>query len=311
MRRIKFSISLALASALLVATTAVAAPAAVFPKIIPLPDGFRPEGIARGYGTDFYVGSLANGAIYKGDLRTGEGAVFVPGQPGRVAVGLEFDKRSGYLFVAGGPTGAGHVYDTRTGEQVGEFQFSGPGSFINDVVVTRSAAYFTDSFNPVLYVVPLSPQGGLPDASAVETLPLSGDWTQVAGFNANGIEAIPSGQALIVVNSALGNLYRVDPATGAATLIDLGGATVTSGDGLLLDARRLYVVRNVLNQIAVIDLARDLSSGEVVDTITDPAFRIPTTITEFGFWLYAVNARFDVQNPTPDTEYEVVQVPKH
>ncbi len=29
------------------------------PKILPLPDGFRPEGVAVGRGTTFYVGSLA------------------------------------------------------------------------------------------------------------------------------------------------------------------------------------------------------------------------------------------------------------
>jgi hypothetical protein len=311
MRRIRLSISLALASVLAFASTALAAPAGAFPDIIPLPNGFQPEGIARGRGTDFYVGSLASGAIYKGDVRTGEGSILVPGQTGRVAVGLSFDRRSGFLFVAGGPTGAGYVYDTRTGGEVGAFQFSQSGSFINDVVVTRSAAYFTDSFQPVLYKVPLSGRGRLPEAAAVQTLSLGGDWTQVAGFNANGLDATPNGKTLIVVNSTLGTLYRVDPETGAAALIDLGGAQVTSGDGILLHGKTLYVVRNFLNQIAVIDLAPDLSTGEVVATLSHPAFRIPTTIAEFGRFLYAVNARFDVPNPGPDTEYEVVQVSKH
>jgi len=44
-----------------------------FPEIIPLPNGFAPEGIATGTGTTFYVGSLATGQIYRGDLRTGDG----------------------------------------------------------------------------------------------------------------------------------------------------------------------------------------------------------------------------------------------
>ena len=72
----------------------------------------------------------------------------------------------------------------------------------------------------------------------------------------------------------------------------------------------LYVVRNRLNQIAVIDLAPDLTSGQLVSTITDPAFRVPTTIAEFGCSLYAVNARFGVPDPG-SADYDIVQVSKH
>ena len=301
--------NLAMALVLLLASTAFAAPAEEFPKIIPLPIGFRPEGISSGNGSEFYVGSLADGAIFKGDFRTGEGAILVPGQSGRVTVGTKFDERSGYLFAAGGGTGFGRVYDTLTKQEVGAFEFTGPGSFINDVVVTRSAAYFTNSRQPVLYKVPLSRNGRLPKSSAVQVLTLSGDWQQVAGFNANGIDATPDGKTLIVVNSTVGALYRVNPDTGKALLIDLGGATVTAGDGLLLDGKTLYVVRNQLNQIAVIHMAPDLASGRLVSTITDPAFRVPTTIAEFGRSLYAVNARFGVPDPG-NADYDVVRVSK-
>ena len=309
MYRASVLFNLAMALVLLLTSTAFAAPAEEFPKIILLPIGFRPEGISSGNGTEFYVGSLADGAIYKGDLRTGEGAILVPGQPGRVTVGTKFDERSGYLFAAGGGTGFGRVYDTRAKQEVGAFQFAGPDSFINDVIVTRSAAYFTNSRQPVLYKVPLSDNGDLPDPSAVQALTLIGDWQQGTGNNANGIDATPDGKTLIVVNSSLGALFRVDPDTGEAQLIDLGGETVTAGDGILLDGMTLYVVRNRLNQIAVIDMAPDLVSGQLVSTITDPAFRVPTTIAEFGCSLYAVNARFGVPDPG-SADYDVVQVSK-
>lgn len=120
------------------------------------------------------------------------------------------------------------------------------------MIVTREAAYFTDSFHSVLYQLPLGHGGELPDPSAVEEIALSGDFEFVPNaFNANGIEATPNGHALIVVNSANGMLYKVDPASGETTRIDLGADAVLNGDGILLVGRTLYVVQNFLNQIAV------------------------------------------------------------
>jgi hypothetical protein len=62
-----------LAAALLLAVVPVANAVQIFPDLIQLPNGWRPEGIAEGRGTSFCVGSLVNGAIYRGDLRTGDG----------------------------------------------------------------------------------------------------------------------------------------------------------------------------------------------------------------------------------------------
>ena len=285
-----------------------AAPLKVFPNVIPLPDGFQPEGIATGKGHTFYVGSIPTGAVYRGDLRTGEGDVLVPAQEGRAAIGLKYDERTGLLFVAGGPTGFAYVYNGETGENVAEIQLTTGPAFINDVVITQDAAYFTNSQQPVIYRVPLRNNGKLPGSPTVEEIPLSGDYVFTPGaFNANGIAATPNGKTLIIVNSVDGLLYNVDPDTGEATLIDLGGDTVPNGDGILLQGKTLYVVQNRLNQIAVVELNSALTEGTIVDTITDSDFRVPTTIARFGNSLYAVNARFGT-TPTPDTEYEVVRV---
>jgi sugar lactone lactonase YvrE len=281
--------------------------AVTWPSVIDLPNGWLPEGVVTGHGPVIYSGSRANGAIYAADLRTGEGQILVPGQPGRVAVGLSFDRRTNYIFVAGGPTGAAYVYDADTGALVQQYTLTAPGTFVNDVIVTRDAAYFTQSNLPEYYRIPLGPGGQLAAPSDVETIPLSGEWQQVAGFNANGIEATPNGQWLIIVNSTSGALYRVEPLTGVATLIDLGGASVSAGDGLLLRGRTLYVVRNQFNQIAIVKLAPDLGSGQVTGAISNPNFDIPTTIAAFGNALYAVNARFTTP-PTPSTTYSIVRV---
>ncbi len=278
-----------------------------WPEVIALPNGWLPEGVVIGHTPVIYSGSRANGAIYAANLRTGEGGIVVPGAAGRVAVGLSFDRRSNYIFAAGGATGKGFVYDAGTGALVQEYALTTPGGFVNDVIVTRDAAYFTQSARAEYYRVPLG-AGGEPGGPAdFDTIALSGDWQQLPGTNANGVEATPSGTDLIIVNTAAGALYRVDPLTGIATQIDLGGESVSFGDGLLLLGRTIYVVRNRLNQIAVIELAPDLTSGALVDTLTHPAFDVPTTIAAFGNAIYAVNARFTTP-PTPSTPYSIVRV---
>jgi sugar lactone lactonase YvrE len=308
MLRIVWTVAaLAAAGAVLVGVAPSALAKERFPEVIQLPTGFRPEGIEIGNGTTFYVGSVANGAIYRGDLRTGNGAILVPGVAGRAATGIELDDHN-RLFVAGAGTGNAYVYDASTGALIRTYGLgTPPATFINDVVVTNGAAYFTDSRQPVLYRVPIAPNGTLGDA---ETIPLGGDYEHVDGqFNLNGIDATPNGKALVAVQSFGGKLYRIDPASGDATLISLGGASVPNGDGILLDGKTLFVVQNQLNQVAVIALDPALSAGQIITLITDSDFSVPTTVDEFGSRLYAVNARFG--QPNPDLlPYEVVQVRK-
>lgn len=299
MHRVLLSASVAL---LLGVAPAAARP---FPDTIPLADGSQPEGIAVGKGTTFYVGSIPTGSVYRGNLRTGTIELLVD-RDDRATIGLDVDHRR-RIFVAGGPTGDGYVYDARTGDALAAYDFADGTTFINDVIVTRDAAWFTDSFSPFLYRVPIGPGGSL--AETAQQVPLSGDYEHLAGFNLNGIDATPNGKTLIAVQSMNGALYAIDPDTGEASLIDLAGDAVVNGDGILLDGKTLYVVQNFFNQIAVVELAPDLGSGDVVAHITDPDFDIPTTIAEHGNALYAVNARFTTP-PTPDTEYDVVRVSK-
>jgi sugar lactone lactonase YvrE len=271
--------------------------------VIPLPDGFAPEGIATGYGPIAFAGSLVDGAIWRGNLRTGAGDVWVEGEEGRVAVGLDFDERTGNLWVSGGPGGDGRVYDGETGEELAVVPLA--GGFINDVIVTSDTAYFTNSFAPELYAVPLG-NGGEPVGEA-QVIPLTGEFQFEAGqFNANGIVTTQNERWLIVANSFAGEIYRVDPSTGFAEAIDLGGTSV-SGDGLLLVGRTLYAVENVLNRVAEIRLSGNVARGAVVEYLTSPNFDVPTTVAVHGRNLYLVNARFGTP-VTPETEYDIVRV---
>jgi sugar lactone lactonase YvrE len=283
------------------------APAGSQPETIPLPPGFQPEGIASGKGNALFVGSIPTGAVWAGNARTGKGAVRVPAHDGRAAIGVKFNR--GRLFVAGGPTGDAFVYRASNGRDLASYDLApdGANTFVNDVVVTRKAAYYTDSRIQQLYKVPLGKRGKLPRQSKVRTLPLTGDIVYGAGNNANGIVAAKGGSVLIVVQSNTGKLFRVSPKSGRTKEIDLGGASVTNGDGLLLRGRKLYVVQNRDNKIAVVKLNKRLSSGTIASTITDPDFDVPTTLAFTRGQLFAVNARFGT-TPTPETEYDVVRV---
>ena len=274
------------------------------PAVLTLPNGFRPEGIAI-KGRTAYFGSLADGDIYAVNLRSGKGKVISQG-PGTSSVGLKIDHRN-RLFVAGGAAGNARVVDARSGGILKSYQFTTGTSFVNDVAFLGRTAWFTDSSNPVLYGLPLGRHGWLPKASAVITLPLTGDYVHQAGFNLNGITGTPDGKALLAVQSSTGLLFRIDPRTGVTKRVDLGGYALTNGDGLLTIGRQLYVVQNRLNLVAVFNLNRSGTVGALKKTLTNPGFDVPTTVAKFGKWLYLPNARF-ATTPTPETTYTAVRV---
>ena len=167
------------------------------------------------------------------------------------------------------------------------------------MLLTGGTAWFTDSRQAQLYRLP---RGGeaLPTPGQVDRLPLAGQWVQAPpGSNsANGIAPTPDGDGLIVMNSSEAALFRVDPGTGVAARVDLGGVPMTNGDGLLLVGSRLYVVQNRLNRVAVIELDRQGTSGAVTGYLTSDDFNVPTTVARLGESLYLPNAKFDDPDQT-------------
>jgi sugar lactone lactonase YvrE len=279
------------------------------PEVISLPTGFRPEGIAIADGNVF-VGSIPTGRIFKASLATGQGALLVEERAGRNAIGLKVDTR-GRIFVAGGQTGKGFVYDAATGADIAEYTLTAISpTFVNDVILTPDAAWFTDSRNQTLYRVAIPAQGPLGGQEAVSALPLTGDLAlsfDPAVNNLNGIAF--SGGKLVAVQSNTGFLFTIDPVTGITRRIDLGEETVPNGDGLLLEGQTLFVVQNRLNLLAVVDLAADLGSGTVRTRIADPFFDVPTTVAASDGRLFLVNARFGVADPDA-AEYTVIRIDK-
>jgi sugar lactone lactonase YvrE len=285
---------------------------------LPAGGGF-PEGIAYDEATgDFYVGSTIDGTIYRGNVETGTVEVFLPGQPGRVAVGLALDE-SGRLFVAGGGTGTVAIYDTATGQQLLEVANGlAPNTFLNDIAISPTGdAYITDSFNPLLSrlaatAIPtgLGTPAPVPTTDALEVVV---DFTTTGfdlvqtGFNANGIVATPDGRFLLLVQTNTGALYRVDTATGETIQVDLGEGSLPGGDGIELDGQTLYVVRE--GQITRVELSPDYASGTVGASFSDPSFTDPTTLARFNGCLLVVNSQFSQMQGQPQLPFTVSSVP--
>jgi sugar lactone lactonase YvrE len=301
-RRVLLSVMglLVMVSSVAVGTPAYAAPAT---EVIVLPGASSTEGIAVGRGATFYAGELFGGDIFRGDLQRGTVERFIDAPSGQMALGLKVDDASGLLFVAGGFSGQGYVYDALTGELVATYQFGTPGeSIVNDVAITQDGAWFTDSTQAMLYFVPISPAGVPGTFSA---LTLTGPAADTSGeFNLNGIAATPDGHTLIVAHSTNGALYTVDPETGASALLVDG----VGPDGILFAAGRVWVAEPFLNRVTALKVSPDLTGAVVDKVITSALFQTPSTVAIHGGRLAVVNAKFDTGFPPTADEYEVIVV---
>jgi hypothetical protein len=275
----------------------------IWPDLIPIPVGFEAEGIEMGKDTDFFVGTLSwsgnltnAGAIYKGNLVTGEGQVLVP-PTGKPIAGLSYDARTDYLYAATGFANPHrergvNVYAATSGRLLGEIIF-GDEMVINDVLVTDTAVYCTDSISTTLYKIPLEDDGKV-FSSTVEKIEMTGFVMDPDGKNANGLVGDFDGKELLIINIRTGVLYLVDTESGAASPVNIQGdeQLFQNGDGLYMDGRTLYIMRNFAQKIAVVEISDDLTQGTFIKNLVSDDFNIPTTITGFGNCIYAINTHF-------------------
>jgi streptogramin lyase len=297
-------------------------PASARPSVYVLPgDTTYPEGIAVDRSTSaIFTGGLLDGTVYKGHLNQSQLKVFLPaGTDGRTsAVGMTVDTR-GRLYIAGGATGTVWVYRATTGKLLGTFT-NGLGStetFLNDLTIAPNGDVFvTDSASPTLWRIPRQAlaHGGATSGNLAAWRNLEGTpLTYVQGFNANGIVVSPDRRGLLVVNSATGGLFRIDLRSRRVKQVDLGGATLINGDGMLLRCRTLTVVRNADRELVQVRLSASGGSGRIMSARTDPSFAFPTTIAAAAGRFLVVNSQFDKGGPagpgTPVTPFTISSVP--
>jgi hypothetical protein len=292
-----------------------------FPKRVPVLDGSYHEGFTIGKGHTGYSGS-PDGSIYKVDLRSGKGEVLVPAEvpfdPDNdcYKLGMRVDPRTNYLFVAGCVFSNAYVFDADTGALIMEYQLTPDFAIINDLAITKEAVYFTDSYEPFLYRLPLSKNGGLPaDSSGVTKIPLSpfeiGDYYGDGCCAANGIVATPNGKTLIVGNSTNSTILRVDPATGQTDEISVDPPLTGFLDGIVFRGGILYILTpydpDPEDMIQVVALDKDMLSGTLLGVIRDDDLDGVASGALFGNSLYVNNARYN-DYPELDTEYWITKL---
>ena len=291
----------------LVGALAVSAAAARPAEVIVLPGATSAEGIAAGRGKTFYAGDLFAGDIFRGDMQHGTAELFIDAPAGRQ--GCRHGRRSRARVAVRRRwlhRPEGYVYDTGTGTTVAKCQFATPpATVINDVALTKDGAWFA--------LIRFRPSSTSCPSARPACQGRSARWrsavlrpTPAGSSTSTASQATSNGKTLIVAHSANGELYTVDPATGASARI--AGVSVPNVYGIVLDGTRLWAVQGFANQVSLVCLSPHLTSGVVEEVITSTFFQVPATAARFGSRLAVVNAKFDTGFPPIADQYEVVLV---
>jgi hypothetical protein len=160
--------------------------------------------------------------------------------------------------------------------------------------------YFTDSYLPLIYRLPLSKNGRLPPADAITAIQLPDEFILDPNSDdccgGNGIVSTPNGKTLIIGHSNLAALYRVDPATGIVDEIEVNPPLSGFLDGIVMHNRTLYILTphfdGTPDVVQVVTLDKDLLTWELLGVITDPGMDGVASGALFGKSLYVNNARY-------------------
>lgn len=257
-----------------------------------------PEGITYSPAlSKFLISSITQGKIGTVDEK-GQYADFIANDAQLIS-GIGMKIRDNQLYVCNGDQGVSDkstpqtalktaglfVYDLATGQNRRRVDLAallpGVNHFANDIALdNKGNAYVTDSFAPVIYLVPA-------DTTQPRILVNSTRFSGAQGFNLNGIVYHPD-NFLIVVKSNEGKLFKVD-LTQSNTVTDITGVTVPNGDGMVLYNNDLYVV-NSRNRVSQLRSTDGWKTASVVKTDT-VGYDQATTNVEVNGKVYTLNAR--------------------
>ncbi|WP_433164839.1 SMP-30/gluconolactonase/LRE family protein [Kribbella sp. CA-247076] len=263
--------------------------------------GDTPEGIEVTTDGTIYVTSVGTGAVYRGSTRSPRLKPFLPaGSDGRTsATGVHVD-RWGRVLIAGASTSKLFLYDAR-GNLLASRQ-AAPGAFLNDFTFAGDHVYVTDSANNQLWRASLTRHG----LGTLEPW-LARDQIQPVPYFLNGI--VTDGRTLLVGEQGQDVTYRIDLRTKRVSTLQVSNG-ILSGDGYLLEGRRLYAVHNAgggkyVTRLAVLN--RDKTQAVIVaDSVPGAPGSTPTTIARDHDRLLWVNSQLDVAPGTPPYTISVV-----
>ena len=223
-----------------------AAPAAdkPFPETIPLPKGFQPEGSRSGRAPRS-TSVRRERRAHRGNLRTGTGVVSVQGGAGRSLTGIESTTAAACSSQAQEPARPMLQREDRSGGPPGVHPCE--RADIHQRRRRHAHCRVLHGFaEGRASTGSRSAQGARSVMRRRSCSPATSRCSRAS--TSTGLDATANGKIRIAVQSNTGNLFRIDPATGATRLISLGSESVPNGDGILLNGKTLYVVQNQNNR---------------------------------------------------------------
>jgi Cu-Zn family superoxide dismutase len=253
---------------------------------------------------DAYVGSLADGALYRLASAGGTELWGADGHDGRRSVaGVKVDAR-GRLWAAGGNDGTLWVYDVASRRLLAHLTTAARPSLVNDIAFgSDGRAYVTDSLAPVLLRAGSDPMTLIPWVDLV-----AGGVPWPDGLNFNGIVLTRDGRHIVTCQTNLGRFWQVNLASRKVGEVALDGGPLEHCDGLAISGSTLYVAVNARNLVAVADVADDGSAGQIHTFVRSSAFAFPTAIAVSGGRLLVVNSQLDKMGGHPRLPFTVVTV---
>jgi outer membrane protein assembly factor BamB len=267
-----------------------------------------PESLTSSADGAVYVGSIAEGAVYKAAPGASEAELWIPGRTaGLLGVfGVFADEASGTLWVcsgsppflppsAGVPAGASalHAFDLVTGAPKASYQLPGEGGFCNDAAVGPDGSVYATDTNGML-VVRLAP-----GASELEV------WSPEGAFGPAGgvLDGIAVVGGRVVVNTlATSKVFAVDIAAdgsaGAATEIALSREIVQPDGMRSFGDSSVLIVEGGANRLSKIDI--EGANGAV--TTVGEGYSGPVAVTVVGEKAYVLEGQFSQMQAGPDAE---------
>ncbi|CDF32172.1 unnamed protein product [Chondrus crispus] len=294
----------------------------------------RPVAAVAGLGTTIYIATTA-GQLLLVDIKSGAVTMLNQGGDDQRFAGLCLDSRGlGTLYATGRESGLVYAFNRR-GELLQSYRVAEPSSsdqplYLSGCIQTQYQLLIMDSTSPRLFYLRLADTGPLrghpPPLDPSFTyqgiaVPFTGEWNQTgSGFNGYGVEWTQKFKRIAYfLNSATGQLYvctisETQVSGEMRTVNVLGKMTLFPGAlQILFDSSNenvLYLSMPHTNSVAVLEVSgTNPRRAKYIRTLTSALLSGPVAVSEYGNFIYPVNARLSSGADADD--FTVVKISRH